>query len=132
MNSENFNRVINDTFSKINELSSTKGIEYAGKEDRLLNFKRSAKEAGTHPFKVWLIFFNKHMDAIKSYVRTRKVYSEPIEGRIDDAILYLILLKAMVREANSFTSVGEGGIGRLEAQPHPDYAFVGEDSGEVD
>ena len=38
------------------------------------------------------------MDAIRSYIRYGSVMSEPIEGRIKDARVYLSLLRAMVEQ----------------------------------
>lgn len=103
MRKDKFLSVIRTTFVEMEALTATKGEEYAASDDQLANFKRSAEQAGITPEQVWLIFFNKHADAIRSYVKmargTREyVPSEPIEGRIDDAILYLILLKALVQE----------------------------------
>jgi len=93
-----FQALIQEQFQAIADLTATKGEEYARSDDQLANFKRQAEEGGIRPEQVWLIFFNKHVDAIKSYIKTGAVLSEPIEGRIDDAILYLLLLKAMVVE----------------------------------
>lgn len=95
---DRFKGVVNGVFESIVKLTATKGEEYSGDEDQLANFKRSAKEAGISPEQAWLVFFNKHADAIKSYIRTGKEKSEPIESRIDDAILYLILLRAIILE----------------------------------
>jgi hypothetical protein len=81
------------------KLTQTKGEEYARSDDQLANFKRQAAELGMAKEKVLGIFLNKHLDSIKGYIAdTEKPMSEPIEGRIDDAILYLVLLKAMVVE----------------------------------
>lgn len=93
--------IINTTFQQILNLSDTKGREYAGVQDKFANFKNTAKESETEAIKVLYIFMNKHYNAIQSYVRERKVYSEPIEGRIDDMILYLLLLKGMIKEKES-------------------------------
>lgn len=94
-----FQKVLDETTAKLEQLTESKGREYRGSDDdQLANFYRSAKEAGIKPTQAWLVFFNKHIDAIKSFIRTESIFSEPIEGRIDDAILYLILLKALLRD----------------------------------
>lgn len=98
MNKTRFQKLLDDTLAELKALTATKGEEYTGSDDQLANFKRQAAEAGLRPEQVWLVFFNKHADSIKSFVRTERVLSEPIVGRIDDAILYLVLLKAMVVE----------------------------------
>lgn len=90
--------LINSTFEAITRLNDTKGREYANDADATANFKTRASQLGIDPLKVWGIFFGKHIDAIYAFIRTSRVLSEPIEGRIDDAILYLILLKALVAE----------------------------------
>ena len=98
MKKQEFQDLLASTFDTMHQLTATKGEEYARDTDQLANFKRGAADAGTSPLVVWVIFFNKHIDAIKSYVREGKTFSEHICGRIDDAILYLILLKAIVIE----------------------------------
>lgn len=102
--SEFMRDVLDATLLKIRELSLTKGEEYVGKEidgNEHANFDRQALEWEVQPEKVLMIFYTKHIDAIKTWVRElgardRRKLSEPIEGRIDDAILYLLLLKGMV------------------------------------
>lgn len=94
-----FLKIVDGTFNRMKELTATKGEEYSNSDDQLANFKRSAMEAKLTQEQVWLVFFNKHVDSIKYYIQYGKVKSnETIEDRIDDAILYLILLKAMALE----------------------------------
>lgn len=94
----NFQMIISFVFHSIRKLTETKGEEYSRDEDQLANFKRMAIDAEMPMEKVWLLFFSKHMDAIKSWIKTGGTKSESIESRIDDAILYLILLRAMVED----------------------------------
>ena len=87
----------------IRALAETKGSEYAHGDDRLDNFRRAGAELGLPMEIVWRIYAGKHWDAITTYIRdiqngTLRMRSEPIEGRIDDLIVYLLLLKAMVEE----------------------------------
>ena len=95
-----FTSLLNETFESIFKLTNTKGEEYSRSDDQLGNFRRSAAEARLTMEQVWLVFFNKHIDSIKSYiVNGGQVKStESIESRIDDAILYLILLKAIAED----------------------------------
>lgn len=92
--------LIDQTLGDIHDLNDSKGREYASEADGLANFKNRAEQMGITPLQVWGIFYGKHSDAIFSYLKRGEVLSEPIEGRIDDAILYLVLLKALVREAS--------------------------------
>ncbi len=103
MTKQDFRRLLEDVHVRMCELTAGKGEEYARSDDQLANFKRSAAEAGIHSSQVWLVFFNKHIDAIKHWVKTgdRLNPSEPIDGRIDDAILYLILLKALIDDGKT-------------------------------
>lgn len=86
------------TFDHVTALNDTKGREYASDADATANFKARASQLDIDPLKVWGIFFGKHIDAINAFIRTGHTLSEPIDGRIDDAILYLILLKALIAE----------------------------------
>ena len=44
------------------------------------------------------IFLKKHMDGITAYIKGHKSQREDVRGRIKDAIVYLMLLWAMVEE----------------------------------
>lgn len=96
MDKREFRRLLDQTHQTLVQLTSSKGEEYSRDTDQLANFKRQAEELNATPEKILMVYLNKHLDAIKSFVKTGKLYSEPIEGRIDDAILYLILLKGIV------------------------------------
>lgn len=97
MTKDEFQVLQRATFGRIEELTATKGEEYSRDADQLANFKRAAIEAGITPQQAWLVFFNKHIDSIKTYIRGGTI-TEGVDSRIDDAILYLILLKALVKE----------------------------------
>lgn len=82
-----------------------KGGEYSGAKNALAYFETVAKDAEVMPEKVLWIFLKKHLESIRSYINNLdmrvdghdKLYddlpvlSEPIEGRIVDAITYLCL-----------------------------------------
>ena len=100
MDKERFQDLLNDTFSDMRELTATKGREYAGSDDQLANFKRLGKALRMAPEAILFVYLTKHLDSITTYVRELQEdqLSEPIDGRIDDAILYLILLKGLTHE----------------------------------
>lgn len=98
MDRKEFIQLLETNHQKIIDINTTKGHDYAGDEDALSNFKDQAVDAGVTPVQVWSIFFGKHLAAIKTFVREGDVQSEPIEGRILDAILYLYLLMGLVEE----------------------------------
>lgn len=97
MNKPDFQDLLLQTHKRMLTLTASKGEEYARNEDQLANFKRNAAQVNLSPEIVWFVYFNKHLDAIVNWINGGSS-SEPIEGRIDDAILYLCLLKAMVQE----------------------------------
>jgi len=100
-NHEDFETMMEETWTKIQELSRLKGGEYAGDVNRLENFDRNARDCGTSPELVWRIYAGKHWDAITQYINDKtngkeRQRLELITGRIDDLILYSLLLKFMV------------------------------------
>jgi len=106
MNHSDFNKLIEQTISNIHSLSTLKGGEYAGDSDRLENFKRNAAAFGVCPELIWGVYAGKHWDAISQYVKDQvagktRMRGEPIEGRLDDLIVYCILLKGIIQEGNS-------------------------------
>lgn len=98
-------QILDETSKSIAKLCKTKGDEYkASDDDQLANFRRrAARFKDMPPELVWAIYAGKHWDAIETYIDDlqtgfQRQRSEPIEGRIDDLIVYLILLKAMCAE----------------------------------
>ncbi len=84
---------------KVIEMKDTKGKEYANSENRFANFDRLATRLNLSNLKVALVYLTKHMDAIESYISRGRTYStETIQGRIVDAIMYLILIAGMIEE----------------------------------
>lgn len=103
MKREALNELIKSTFAQIESLSTNKGHEYSGDDDALSNFKRNAERVGITPMQVWAVFAGKHYDSICTYIQenaqpVQRVLTEPICGRIDDLITYLLLLKGLIYE----------------------------------
>ncbi len=101
MNGIEFEELLATTCNTLFDLTRTKGVEYANDADQLANFKRLAQQLDLHPTAVLFVYLQKHLDSIANYVRLAQhdgsyTSSEPISGRIDDAILYLVLLKALI------------------------------------
>lgn len=98
-----YQKLVEDTVEQIHQLSALKGGEYAGDVDRLANFRRNGVALDLPMEAIWHTYAAKHWDAVTQYVRdmlhgTSRKRLEPIEGRLDDIIVYCILAKAMVRE----------------------------------
>lgn len=80
------------------ETMQSKGQDYAaGSSDRLHNFRTVAEATGMTMEQVWSVYFYKHVSAILSYVKGGHE-SEPIGGRITDAINYLLLFAKIIKE----------------------------------
>lgn len=102
-NFEEYNKIVDETWNKVHYLSRLKGGEYAGDKDRLANFRRNAEALGLEMETVWAVYAAKHWDAVMQYVKdcakkTNRIRSEPIEGRVDDLIVYLLLFKLIIRD----------------------------------
>jgi hypothetical protein len=93
-----FDKLLDKMIEEEREIGTKKGIEYTAQDDRLDNFKRLGKELGLDPKVILWVYLKKHLDSIASYIKTNKTYSEPIEGRIKDARVYLSLLRGLVEE----------------------------------
>lgn len=95
-----------EMFSNCIATLASKGAEYTiGSVDRLANFKRVAEQLARPgcPIQmqdVWFTYFYKHYSAVVSYLKNdcHVKSNEPIEGRIMDCIVYLILFSKMVKE----------------------------------
>lgn len=99
MNADQFVALVTAARARQDEILQTKGLDYTRhEEDRLSNFKRSALAIGIDPLQVWAIFFNKHVDAVMAFIKTGKVESEAIEGRLDDIVNYIYLLEGLLKE----------------------------------
>lgn len=96
-------QLIEAQVSRIHKLAEQKGGEYAGDTDRLANFRRNGAALGVPMELVWAVYAGKHWDAVQQYVKDLvaqkdRVRAEPISGRVDDLIVYLILLQAILEE----------------------------------
>lgn len=80
-------------------MKDTKGKEYANSTSRFANFDRLAERLGVSNLIVGWVYITKHLDSIESFIKTGRTFStEPIEGRLVDAITYLTLIAGMIRE----------------------------------
>jgi hypothetical protein len=81
------------------EIWYTKGADYTiGNADRLYNFNQLAKDLGLTPRQVWYIYFAKHVNAVLAWVKTGKVESEGIEGRLIDIANYAKLGRLIAKQ----------------------------------
>jgi hypothetical protein len=100
MNRQEFDAFRNGHYDAIVALNTSKGHDYAGDEDALANFKKDSerfrKIAANDPTMAkWYVYY----EAVMTYLEEGGVQSEPIEGRIHDAILYLFLLLGLIEDS---------------------------------
>jgi hypothetical protein len=98
-------------FKSCLETMDSKGSEYSGTDDKFANFKRLSVSLGMPMEVILMVYFTKHIDSITSFVHKRSEgktvaeiesgLSEPITGRIMDAINYLFILAGMVQEVKN-------------------------------
>ena len=106
--------------AECDRLMTTKGHDYTQGRGRLANFYTNATRLGVPARTILAVYLNKHLDAIETFLRDGAVKSEPIEGRICDAINYLLLLAKMVRvEVRDDAADAEKAIGESISQVAP-------------
>jgi hypothetical protein len=98
MTRDEFDKFQAKLLTEVVEMRNTKGKEYANSESRFANFDRLAGSLGLSNIQIAWVYLTKHLDGIASYCRTQIEYSEPIEGRVVDAIVYLTLIAGMIKE----------------------------------
>lgn len=109
MTPQAFHSLVEHTFDHLRALYAVKAGEYATDADRLSNFRGAAQRTGMTSEQVLLIYLDKHYASICNYIRDSaqgksRPRSEPINGRVDDMIVYLLLFKALLQEASSVGS----------------------------
>ena len=90
---------MNTIFDSILKMHKEGQREYAHDEDNVFaNFDRIANQTDTdRKFVLW-IYLMKHIDGIAAYINGHKSQREDVRGRITDALVYLIILWAMINK----------------------------------
>lgn len=102
MTVQEFEKILQSTFKEVEKLAITKGTDYSKSDtDRLSNFRDNAVEAGITPYQLWYVYAAKHWNAISAFIRRGQVESEPVETRVYDEILYLVLLLALKKDTEN-------------------------------
>ena len=99
MKSKEMIELMNTIFDSILKMHKERQKEYAHDEDNVFaNFDRVAHQTNTdRKFVLW-IYLMKHIDGIASYINGHKSQREDVRGRITDALVYLIILWAMINK----------------------------------
>jgi len=95
--------IVADAIKRAEQLFTTKNSEYGDSGDILANFRRLAQQQDLPMSTVWMMLAGKHIDSIQQYVKDVRANkgrnrTEPMSARIDDLIVYSILLLAIVNE----------------------------------
>ena len=97
---------MNETFAEVERLRGAGQAEYARRDaNAFANFERVAERLGVSREKVLMVYAEKHLDGIHSYIDGHRSQREHVSGRIDDLINYMILLKSMIKEEEEFPLV---------------------------
>lgn len=85
------------------------------------NFERGAADMGIDRKQVLWVYAMKHKDGIASFLKGNVSQREDVRGRINDLIVYLLLLYTMVNE--EVGSEGVYGLGDLGTPRSPSTPF---------
>lgn len=108
MNGEQFNEVVEEQLRWCKSVLDRKGMEYAGSNDRLHNFKIAAQLEGCEPRRALSGMMAKHVVSVFDMCSTGVYYSEDMwEEKIGDTINYLLLLKGLLVESSEMNREGK-------------------------
>lgn len=79
---------------RLRELRDAGQKEYALSESAFGNFERLGAQLELPPMKVLWVYLTKHLDGIRAHLNGHESQREDVAGRIEDAIVYLILFRA--------------------------------------
>ena len=90
---------MNEIWSQVQQTRDDRQKEYAHTEDNVFaNFDRVGSLLSISSEKTLMVYLLKHIDGITAHLSGHKSQREDVRGRIKDAIVYLMLLWAMIEE----------------------------------
>lgn len=99
MNKGEMQSVMDKVFDECRALRTAGQQEYAHRdENAFANFERVAERLGLDRKQVLLVYVEKHLDGIHSFVQGHRSQREDVRGRINDLITYACLLRGMIEE----------------------------------
>lgn len=100
--------IMSETFIRLDKLREAGQKEYAHKDSNAFaNFDRVGEYLGIERKKVLWTYLQKHLDGIVAHINGHRSQRESVHGRIDDAHVYLELLRAMIIDDESAGLVQE-------------------------
>lgn len=92
--------VMDRVFDECRGIRGAGQAEYAHRdENAFANFERVAERLGMKREAVLMVYAEKHLDGIHSWIQGHKSQRESVKGRINDVIVYLVLLRAMAESS---------------------------------
>ena len=99
MTNRQFQKLVRDFRQQQDKLILKKGYDYTmGNPDRLFNFKWVGETLGIDPLQVLGVYWLKHVLAILTFIKHRKIKSEALAGRFLDEANYNLLGWALAQE----------------------------------
>lgn len=90
-------QIMSETFLRLDKLREAGQKEYAHDDtNAFANFDRVGKYLSIEREKVLWTYLQKYLDGIVAYINGHRSQRESVHGRIDDAHVYLELLRAMI------------------------------------
>lgn len=109
MKYEEMSKLMEEAFDSIRLARKAGQKEYSrNQEDVFANFNRVAEAMKLPREKVLMVYLLKHIDGISAWVEGHKSQREEVDGRIVDAITYLLLLYGMVVESRKTGTLMNG------------------------
>lgn len=95
-------QVMDKVFAECQGLRDAGQKEYARREENAFaNFERVGERIGISREQALMVYLEKHLDGIHAWVNGHRSQRESVKGRINDAVVYLCLLRGMVEEAEA-------------------------------
>lgn len=91
---ELFKKVFNEELMSLREAGQAEYAQVG--TNAFANFERVSNDLGIDRKLVLWTYLRKHIDGITSYLRGHVSQREDVRGRINDALVYLLLLRAMI------------------------------------
>ena len=93
---------MNNIWNQVQQTRDEGQKEYAHTDDNVFaNFDRVGSLLSISSEKTLMVYLLKHIDGITAHLSGHKSQREDVRGRIKDAIVYLMLLWAMIEERES-------------------------------
>ena len=106
MTHEDYAQHVKEFTTEMTAVTTAKNPDYsAGTDDAMGNYYECSEAGGITPIQAWSVLMMKHFTAIKRFIKTGRVSSEPIHGRFVDLANYAMLGDALVKDLENKKSV---------------------------